>query len=587
MFTALPIAHFPPLPRLVSFPRRCSLRAHAASQHHLAAVALLVLAATPPAAAQGTPRAPRFEVGVAAAAGAEPLTGRVFVIVTRDTTTEPRLQTFSWGDAVPFFGVDVSALAPGHAAIVDASTPGYPVRSLADLPPGDYAVQAVLNVYTEFHRADGHVIWAHMDQWEGQQWNISPGNLVSAVQRVHLDPRQPRTVRLTLAHRIPPIPMPPDSRWVKHVKIQSPMLTRFWGRPIYLGAVVLLPRGYDAPGDTTRYPAIYQQGHFSLGAPFGFATAGQPETPEQRARRRLRTEREPGYEFAQSWMSDDFPRMVAITFQHPTPYYDDSYAVNSVNDGPYGDAIVQELIPYLERHFRLLPASYARLLIGGSTGGWEAAALQIQHPYVFGGAWAMYPDPVDFRRYQMSDMYSDTSAFVVRRNAWISSEVPAERGPDGMPVVGIREESQLEAVLGTRGRSGEQLEAWEAVWGPIGADGYPRVLWDKRTGHIDHDVAGYMRDHGYDLRWYLAQHWATLAPPLRGKLHFVVGDMDNYYLNLAVYLMQDFLEHATPPADATFDYGRPMKPHGWQPWTNADFVRMASDQVRRQAAAQR
>lgn len=547
----------------------------------LIALALSLLASTSAVAAAQPTAGPRVEVGVAPALARQPITGRVFVIITRELATEPRLQPHSWGDAVPFFGVDVDALTPGKTAVVDRSTLGYPVSSIASLPAGDYAVQAVLNVYTRFARADGHVLWAHMDQWEGQQWDVSPGNLVSDVQRVHIDPRRPQVIRLTLTRTLPAVQVPPDTRWVKHVKIQSPMLTRFWGHPIYLGAVVLLPRGYDTPGDTTHYATIYEQGHFSLRAPFGFTTEGRSESPEERARRRLRTEREPGFDFAQQWTSDDFPRMVAITFQHPTPYYDDSYAINSVNDGPYGDAIIQELIPYLEQHFRLIARPYARLLVGGSTGGWEAAALQIQHPDFFGGSWVMYPDPLDLRRYQMSNVYADTNAFVVPRNEWISSEVPAARGPDGMPVVGIREESQLEAVLGSHGRSGEQLEAWEAVWGPIGADGYPRELWDKRTGHIDRTVALWMRDHGNDLRWYLAQHWATLGPKLRGKLHFIVGDMDSYYLNLAVYLMQDFLDGATPKADATFDYGRPMKPHGWQPWTNAEFVRIVARQVAR------
>jgi hypothetical protein len=279
-------------------------------------------------------------------------------------------------------------------------------------------------------------------------------------------------------------------------------------------------------------------------------------------------------------MSDTFPRMIAITFQHPTPYYDDSYGVNSANDGPYGDAIIQELIPYLEQHFRIIAQPYARILIGGSTGGWEALALQIYHPDFFGGAWGLYPDPVDFRRYQLSNVYADTNAFVVARSAWLASEVPAERGPDGMPTITMRQESQLENALGTHGRSGEQLEAWDAVFDPVGPDGYPAPLWDKRTGHIDHAVAASMRDNGYDLRAYLETHWRTAGPALRGKLHVVVGDMDNYYLNLASYLLQDYLDSTTAPHyDGSFTYGRPLKPHGWQPWTDAAFVRMAFDTV--------
>jgi hypothetical protein len=143
----------------------------------------------------------------------------------------------------------------------------------------------------------------------------------------------------------------------------------------------------------------------------------------------------------------------------------------------------------------------------------------------------------------------------------------------------VRQESQLEAVLGSHGRSGEQFDAWEAVWGPVGADGYPADLWDGLTGTMHHDVAQWMKAHDYDLRDYLERNWPRIGPPLVGKIHVYVGDMDSYYLNLAVYRLEDFLEQRTTPYYAgSFIYGRPMKPHGWQPMTNAALVRlMAGD----------
>jgi len=525
----------------------------------------------------------RFEVAFPKSASAR--TGRAYVAVARDGTPEPRLQAGELARSTPFFGADVRALPPGQPVIIDAHAAGYPLRSLASLPAGDYWVQAVFNVYTEFHRADGRTLWLHQDQWEGQKWNESPGNLVSEPQRIHLDPHTAQTVRLTLTRTLPPIALPADTKWVKHIKVQSRLLTAFWGHPMYLGATVLLPAGYDEHPDQ-HYPVIYEQGHFTLSPPFGFDPDGTPETADHAARRRLLTEREPGYEFARAWMSDSFPRVIAITFQHPTPYYDDSYAVNSANDGPYGDAIIQELIPELEKQFRIIAKPYARILIGGSTGGWEALALQIYHPDFFGGAWGLYPDPVDFRRYQLGNIYEDTSAFVIARSPWVASDVPAERENSGMPTITMRQESQLEDALGTHGRSGEQLEAWEAVFGPTDADGYPAALWDKRTGHMNHDVADYMRDHGYDLRVYLQNHWSTVGTPLRGKIHVVVGEMDSYYLNLACYLLQDFLDSTTAPRyDGSFTYGRPLKPHGWQPWTDAAFVRMAFDTIQAHASA--
>ena len=275
---------------------------------------------------------PRFEISFPAAAHAEAITGRAFVMITRDASREPRLQVGNWADSAPFFGVDVDSLKAGDAAVIDAGTLGYPLRSLKDLPAGDYYVQGLMQIYTDFHRSDGHVLWMHMDQWEGQHFTRSPGNLISEVQRIHLDPAAGYSVKLSLAKVIPPIVVPADTAWVKRVKIQSKLMTAFWGRPIYFGATVLLPKGYDEHPNVS-YPVVYLQGHFSLAAPFGFQTEPSTETDFQRIARENRGT-ETGYEFYQAWNSENFPRMIVVTFQHPTPYFDDSYAINSANDGP-------------------------------------------------------------------------------------------------------------------------------------------------------------------------------------------------------------------------------------------------------------
>jgi hypothetical protein len=506
--------------------------------------------------AQGT----RFEISFPASAHAGPITGRVFVVIAKHETPEPIRDAGNWTGQTPFFGVDVEALAPGQVATIDGRTLGFPADSLRDIPAGDYYVQAIANVYTQFHRADGHTIWAHMDQWEGQQFTRSPGNIYSEARRVHLDPAAGYDVKLELTHVMPAVDVPPDTVWVKHVKIQSQLLTRFWGHPFFIGATVLLPKGFNEHPQE-RYPAIYIQGHFGLRPPFGF-------TDNASGGGRGRG----GYDFYQQWTSDSFPRMVAITFQHPTPYFDDSYAMNSANNGPYGDALLTELIPYLEDHFRLRREPKARFLTGGSTGGWESLALQVHHPDFFNGTWTMYPDPVDFRKYQMVNIYEDPNAFVEPGFEYDVPERPLMRTAEGQVRVTMRQMSRLEDVLGSHGRSAQQLEAWEAVYGPVGPDGYPKPLFDKRTGQIDRSVAEYMRDHGYDLGYYLKTNWVKLGPQLQGKLHLYVGDMDNYYLNLAVYLLEDFLK--TTDARATFEYGRPMKGHGWQPMSNAELVKM-------------
>jgi hypothetical protein len=526
---------------------------------------------------------------------ADPITGRLFVLITRDSEPEPRQLADGFSTRVAMYGADVSALRPGETAVISDSTPGYPLASLRDIAPGDYRVQAVLNVYTQFHRSDGHTIWAHMDQWEGQQFATSPGNLVSDVQRVHLDPGAGYHVNVALARVLPPVTVPPDTKWVKHIKIESKLLSAFWGHPMFLGATVLLPKGYDEH-PTAHYPTIYQQTHFGLYAPLGFSTDSQPPSPERDAFMKSYNIK-PGFAFFHAWDGPAFPRMFAVTFQHPTPYFDDSYAVNSANNGPYGDAILQELIPYLESHFRMIPKSYARVLTGGSTGGWESIALQIHHPDVFGGTWTLYPDPVDFRHYDMVDAYADTNAFTVGEpggqifspvSPWFHPERMLVRGNDGQTFVSERQFSAMEDVLGSHGRSGQQLEAWEAVYGPVGSDGYPTPLWDKRTGHIDHSVATYMRDHGFDLRAYLAAHWTTVGPQLVDKLHVDVGDMDNFYLNLAVYDLEAFLDSTKAPhVPGEFRYGRPEKGHGWQHADNATIVReMAAAMVRHAPAGE-
>ena len=519
----------------------------------------------------------------------------MFVFVAKTNGTEPRLQG---GTAV--FAVNVSAQRPGIAAVLDQSTPGFPPASLRDMPAGDYYVQALLNLYTEFHRADGHTIWAHMDQWEGQDFTRSPGNLISEVRQVHLDAAKGYKIKLDLTKKIPAIEVPADTAWVKRIKMQSPLLSRFWGRPIHIGATVLLPKGYDDhPG--VSYPAMYLQGHFSLDAPFGFSTRFDPaEKSWARERERNVAARlnivepppyshyngalenvETGYEFYQAWNSNDFPRMIAVTFQHPSPYYDDSYAVNSENEGPYGDAIMTELIPYLEAHFRMIPKPWARTLTGGSTGGWEAFALQVYHPDFFGGVWTFYPDPVDLRRYNGGiDIYDDENAFTISRGEWLEEERLASRTIDGQARITVRQMSRLQSILGDNERSTTLLNDYEVVINPVGSDGYPVPLWDKKTGKMNRDVARYAREHGYDLREYLERNWPRIGRALVGKLHLHCGESDGNFLNLALYLLQDFLENTTTPYYAgSFEFGRPLKGHGWQPTTAAELVKTMAGAV--------
>lgn len=518
--------------------------------------ALLLLA---PATSAGGPFAPRFTVSFPAARSARPLDGRLLLLISADTTGEPRFQISDAATTQLVFGLDVDGLAPGAEAAFDDAVAGYPISTLGDLPPGRYRVQALLNRYETFRRSDGHVVKLPPDRGEGQQWNRKPGNLYSAPRNVRIA-RDGPAIHFSLDQEIPPIPPPDpsDTKWVRHVRIQSRLLTEFWGRPIELGAHVLLPAGFDEHPEA-RYPLAIFHGHFP--ADFGGFRPEPPDSTlpcEYSARFRLdcynRIQQEAAHEFYRTWTGPGFPRALVVEIQHPTPYYDDSYAVNSANNGPYGDAIMRELVPEIERRFRGLGQGWARFTYGGSTGGWEAMAAQLFYPTDFNGAWIACPDPIDFRAYTVVNLYADTNAYYAA-SRWKRTPRPGMRDWLGQVTATLEEMNRLELVLGARGRSGGQWDIWQAVYSPAGADGYPQPIWDKVTGTLDPAVAAYWREH-YDLSHILRRDWKTLGPLVRGKLHLYVGDMDTYYLNNAVYLVEDFLRNAAdPPAEAEVDYG--------------------------------
>ncbi len=508
----------------------------------------------------GTEAPLRFEITYDAALSEEPLTGRIFLCFGENDEREPRLQVGRYG--VQFFGIDVENLKPGDKVVIDANTLGYPARSLSEVPTGKYWLQAVFNKYTQFERADGHTLWMHNDQWEGQNWRRSPGNLISPVLEMEVNPSEKNVVSIHMTDVIPPIEVPEDTRWVKRFKIQSKLLSEFWGQPIYLGATVLLPKGYEE-NPNLSYPTVYHQGHFSLRPPLGFS-----EEPEN--------------DFFKAWTSDDFPRFIAVTLQHPTPYFDDSYAVNSANNGPYGDAIHQELIPEIEKRFRTIQQGYARLLTGGSTGGWESFALQVLYPDFYGGTWSFAPDPLDFRNVEGFNIYEDTNAFYREQGKYKTPIVNTQDPETGAVKLTSEQRNLMELVNGTKGRSGEQLDIWSAVFGPVGEDGYFKPLFDKATGDIDPEVAQYWLEN-YDLRHYLEQNWEELGPKLQGKLHVFCGDMDNFFLNVGVYHMETFLESTTNPYyEGSFTYGR-RGGHSWRPFDNAELLRRMAAHLEKNA----
>lgn len=478
----------------------------------------------------------RFEVTLDPSLPAQP-PGRLLVVMASSDRVEPRRLIGRTGrTATPTVGVDVPALAPGDRVILDATAAAFPIEGLADLPAGEYHVQAVLNTNRDI-RSPG-----------------APGSLYSEPLQVALEPAQNEPVRLTLSRRIPDEQLPPDEEYLRFVKIRSDLLTQFHGRPIYVRAGVILPPGFEQEPER-RYPLRVHIGGY-----------GSRYT-------RVGSMMRPGSPFRDAWLAADAPRMVLLHLDGAGPN-GDPYQVNSANNGPYGDAVTQELIPYVEREFRGIGEPHARVLDGGSTGGWVSLALQIFYPDFFNGAWASCPDGVDFSAFQLVDIYSGDSAYVDEQG----HELPSARNRNGRVRFTMRHEVQMENVLG-RGdswtMSGRQWGAWNAAYGPRGQDGRPVPLWDPETGVIDRSVTRHWEP--YDLRLVLEQHWDELAPKLRGKLNIWVGEMDDYYLNNAVHLLDEFLQ-TKPSIDARIAFG-PDRGHCWTGISQNEMMREIEERI--------
>ena len=465
---------------------------------------------------------PRFEVSVGKDLTLPPHDGRLFVVITRTPNPEPRLTLGRANrDAPQALARDVPGFGSGSAAMLGADSFSFPLTNVGLMPPGDYFIQALFDSNTDLRSPN------------------APGNLYSTALKVHLPPLAGTTMKLELTHQIPAETVPPDTEELKFIKLPSDLLTRFHGRPMFLRASVVLPRDYDRTSDQ-RYPL--------------WVRIGGLDTRYTATTRLMAT----NSDFRKTWLADNTPRFLLLQLDGAGPY-GDPYYVNSANNGPYGDALVQELIPFVEAKFRALDQPRARVLSGVSTGGWVALALQVFYPDFFNGAWAACPDPVDFRALELVNIYDDDNAYVDARG----QERPSERNAKGATTLTTRREIGVENLLG-RGnsftRSGQQWGDWNAVFSPRGADGLPVPNWDPRSGKIDHTVAEQWKK--YDLRIILQDNWNTLAPKLRGKIHIAAGEADGYFLNNAVHLLDAFLAHADPPFEGSIFYG-PGKGHGW------------------------
>jgi len=465
----------------------------------------------------------RFEVRIKPGLIFSASAGRLFIVLSPTNSPEPRELLGKAGIQAPqAFARDVQDFGSGDVATVDQAAFGFPTGDARLLPAADYFAQALLDRASELRMPN------------------APGNLYSLPQKVHFDPAQGGVVQLELNQQIPAEQLPPDTRQIRFIKLRSKLLSDFHQKAMFLRAGILLPQNYESE-HTRQYPLWIRIG--------GFNTRCW-------VLNRLMADDKSG--FRQVWQAPGTPRFLLLQLDGAGPY-GDPYYVNSANNGPYGDALTQELIPYVEAQFRAIGRPRARVLSGSSTGGWVSLALQIFYPDFFNGTWSSCPDPVDFRAYELVNIYEGTNAYVNN----FGNERPSERDLDGDVVLTMRQEVGMENLLG-RGNSyvcsGEQWGAWNAAFGPRGSDGRPVPLWDPQSGKINHNVAEAWRK--YDLRIVLTENWKALSPRLRGKLHIASGEADQYFLNNAVHLLDEALSQVNPPFTGKIVYG-PGKPHGW------------------------
>ncbi|MGI9541387.1 MAG: hypothetical protein ACR2MI_04960 [Flavobacteriaceae bacterium] len=491
---------------------------------------------------------PIIEVTYDAKLSKDPFDGRLLVLLTKDDIKEPRFQINDTNDTGIVVGKNVMQWKSDQTETFSDETLAYPIENLADLETGTYYIQALLHKYETFNLANGHQVKLPMDQGEGQHWNTSPKNIYSKPVRINYKKGVP--IKLNITEEIPPIEPVKDSEFIKHIKIKSEMLSAFWGRPMYLQANVLVPKGFDKDSQT-RYPLMVFHGHFpkTIG---GFRTI-PPTAPEKDMIYNSRfgitgykyIQEKEAYDFYKKWTASNFPRFLVIEIQHQNPYYDDSYAVNSENLGPYGDAITYELIPHIEKLFNGVGDGWGRFLYGGSTGGWEALAAQVFYPKEYNGCFAACPDPIDFRAFTVVDLYNDKNAYY-KEGSFKKTLRPGMRDGKGHIKSQLIDMNRREYILGDNSRSGDQWDIWQAVYSPVGENGYPKPIWDKLTGEIDTEVAAFWKEN-YDLRYIMERDWNKIGKDLDEKINIYCGDMDNYYLNNAVVLTEAFLENTTNP----------------------------------------
>lgn len=325
---------------------------------------------------------------------------------------------------------------------------------------------------------------------------------------------------------------PENTELVKYITLESKLLSDFWGKQMNTEASILLPKNFKKNG-SQKYPLRINIGGY-----------GSSWTRASRL--------EKNKDFIKWWLSEDAPDFIQVFLNGANGPFGDPYYLDSENNGSYGSALTQELIPYIEKKFNAVGSSDYRFLDGCSTGGWVSFALQVFYPDYFNGCWSFSADPVDFNNMQLVNMYKDKSAFT---NAY-GYVTPSVRSRTGQPRLSIKDEvagENLSSFENTYTTAGGQWGGWNALYSPKGKDGKPVAAFHLITGEINTTAVKHWEN--YDLLKILQANWSTLGPKLQGKIWVWMGDMDEFYLNNAMREMDKFLKSTTnPKSDAIVNF---------------------------------
>jgi len=437
--------------------------------------------------------------------------GRLYVFLCPNNYGQPYTQQFpNPGGRNHIFAKNYSdvELSKGIQIDYDASWIGTPKWGLDDVKGGKYYLQ---------------VLWDH-DTSESRI--EAPGNVYSEKQMVEI--KNSMTVDCNISTVIE------DRKILEHtlaneVKMKSPVLSKFWNKDVFLKASILLPHKYDVTKTyTIRYNVAGYGGRYT------------------RINRMLGNP-----EFMSWWDSNEAPQIITVYLDGEGPF-GDSYQMDSDNSGPYGQALIEEFIPYIEKKFRGTNSMEGRFVDGCSTGGWVSLGLQLYYPDMFQGVFSYSPDAVEFENYQLINIYRDKNAYV--NEFGIPRMVM--RNTDGEPMLTMKDFIQYENVLGSSNtylNSGGQFSAHTALYSPKGEGDLPQPMFDPVTGDIDAEVSAYWEK--YDFKKYAKENWETLGPKLQGKVHIWMGDMDNFYLNQATRELSKFLNSTSnPKSDADVQF---------------------------------